>query len=90
MVMPTFLGAVSVLLGLLVLWRTLVNANNMNRATRHGIRLLNLVLFGAAVALIAAPFVSLEATLMALQAALGAFVVCMFLGRRPTDRVLGG
>lgn len=77
------------LLGALVVWRALINANRMDRRTRHGIRVLNLALLVAGASVFMGPFVSLDFTLLALQAALSAFVVCMFLGRRPTDRVLG-
>lgn len=90
---PTFylyLGGVCALLGLVLAWRTLLNANRMDRRTPHLVRLLNLVLLGAAVAMVGAPLVSLEAMSMAMQFALVVFVICSFIGRRPTDRVLGG
>jgi len=77
-------------LGALVVWRALVNANRMDRRTHHGIRLLNLSLLAAGLAVFLGPFIGTEFTLLALQSALSAFVFCMFIGRRPTDRVLGG
>lgn len=77
-------------LGAMVVWRTLVNANRMDRRTRHGIRLLNLALLLAGAGVFMGPFIGTEYTVLALQSALAAFVVCMFLGRRPTDRVLDG
>ncbi len=75
-------------LGALVVWRTLVNANRMDRRSCHAIRVLNLALLVAGAAVFMGPFISVDFTLLALQAALASFVVCMFIGRRPTDRVL--
>lgn len=77
-------------LGMLIVWRALVNANRMDRSTAHFIRLLNLGLCVAGVGVFLGPFVGDDFTQLALQAALTVFVVCMFIGRRPTDRVLGG
>ena len=84
------LAMIDFALGLFILWRGFVNANNMNdgKRTHRGIMVLNLMLAVAGLALALSPLYGEDASRWAHVAALSAFVVCMFIGRRPTDRVL--
>lgn len=78
-------------LGLLFLWRAFVNANNMNheRKTPWIIVLLNWALAIAGLALAFSPlYKDPEAVRIAHLASGAVFAACMFIGRRPTDRVL--
>lgn len=75
-------------LGAVITWRTLVNANHMTAKTHHGIRLLNWMMSIGGLAMAASPLYGGFVAEVAGLAVIAVFVVCMFIGRRPGDKVL--
>lgn len=75
-------------LGAVLTWRTLVNANHMDHRTHHGIRLLNWLLGIGGLAMAVCPLYGETVGKVAGLGVIAVFVICMFIGRRPGDKVL--
>ena len=90
--MHNLFALVATLIGALLFWRAVVNLNAMDRHTHHGIKFLNGMLMVGGAGLVCTPLIAPAERYAYIAAfALGVqvvFLICMFIGRRPTDRVL--